>query len=408
MFQKIIRFILLVIFSATTILLAQNRLQYDDPILNNNSGVSQTPAQKPINRASKTLSCPSAFNISTPYNQNNGQAGQMFDITAINPITIRCFENNLYAGTAQYRVYYKMGTHVGFETKAAAWTEIGTAVSITSNGLNVPTPIPTPINISIPARQTAAFYLTCDRTLTHGGGNRYTNGTAVGNIIASDGNLQIKEGIGKAWSYSTNFVSRLFNGGVFYDATIPLNIEIVNFKAKPLEKQVELSWEALTERGSDYFTVERSANNRDFEAIGNVNALRNSGQVQHSFTDGTPLLGTSYYRLRIHNQDGKITTSSIATVFITRPGWFNTKNIHPNPAKDHFLLEFEIGDAGKEATIGVYSFIGSTLLTHNLGKLNAGSYKQKMSIATLPAGIYFVKITLGKEEKMQKLIVTKE
>ena len=70
-----------------------------------------------------------------------------------------------------------------------------------------------PINIAIPGGQTYAFYVTSTTN-----GMRYTNGTTVGAVAAGDGNLQILEGTGVAYSFGSNFAPRIFNGNVYYEA----------------------------------------------------------------------------------------------------------------------------------------------------------------------------------------------
>src|SRR3954471_17888523 len=63
--------------------------------------VTYTPsAQRSINPPPTALSCATTNNLATPYNQNNGQRGIMFDITALSNITISCFDVNLDVGTS--------------------------------------------------------------------------------------------------------------------------------------------------------------------------------------------------------------------------------------------------------------------------------------------------------------------
>lgn len=96
------------------------------------------------------FACASGNNLICPYNTNNAQRGIMFDITALNNITINCFDVNMAAGTTQTEIYYKLGTHVGFTTTPGAWTLLGSA-STTSAGVNVPTAINVPVNVTVPA-----------------------------------------------------------------------------------------------------------------------------------------------------------------------------------------------------------------------------------------------------------------
>jgi hypothetical protein len=151
--------------------------------------------------------------LTAPYNSNNGQRGCMFDLTATNAVTITNFDANLYAGTtANYEIYYRAGTHVGFEANAGAWTFIGGATGITSAGNNLPTVLPIPVNVSIPAGQTYSFYITND----FGGGTSYTDGITVGNVWASDANLTMYEGVGKSYPFGLTFRVRNFNGDIHY------------------------------------------------------------------------------------------------------------------------------------------------------------------------------------------------
>jgi hypothetical protein len=149
--------------------------------------------------------------ITTLFAENNGQSGIMFDITALNDITINDFETNVDA-TGDFEIYYRAGTHVGNTTNAGAWTLVGSATGVPNNPVNTATPIPIPVNIFIPAGQTYAFYI----TFTNGTFMNYTNGTAVGNVYTADANLQVREGTGKAYAFGTDFATRIFNGNINY------------------------------------------------------------------------------------------------------------------------------------------------------------------------------------------------
>ncbi|MFN5182669.1 MAG: hypothetical protein ACK5D5_06560, partial [Bacteroidota bacterium] len=159
--------------------------------------------------------CPSTNNLATPMNQNNGQRGIMFDITAITCVTIRCFEGNFQTGTTGVQIWYRPGTHVGFANSSIGWTLLGTANAVVGIGNNLFTPIPIPVNVTINAGATAAFYIT--RTTAGGPLVNYTNGTALGNVYSSDANIQVKDGTGKDFSFGASFTPRRFNGRIFYD-----------------------------------------------------------------------------------------------------------------------------------------------------------------------------------------------
>lgn len=140
---------------------------------------------------------PAARELTSPFVADNGDEGNMFDVVATTTVTITSFETHSSStGTTEYEIFTRPGTHVGFEGSAAGWTRVGTA-TFTLSGLNTFSPIPIPVNITIPAGQRQAFYLT-NKTLNH----RYHNGTAVGDLLVQTPELAVYQGTGN--NYGTN------------------------------------------------------------------------------------------------------------------------------------------------------------------------------------------------------------
>ncbi|MES2555864.1 MAG: T9SS type A sorting domain-containing protein [Bacteroidota bacterium] len=156
--------------------------------------------------------------LPNPIVNNNGQDGNMFNITASNAIRIRYFEGliaNTPNAVTEYYIYYKVGTHVGFENNPAAWTLLAGPINFAPNAPNALTTIPYDLNITIPAGQTYAFYLTNSSAITNN--NRYHNGTATGNVSATNADLTVFEGTGGAYPFGTFFNARPWEGTVHYD-----------------------------------------------------------------------------------------------------------------------------------------------------------------------------------------------
>ncbi|MFT6081635.1 MAG: hypothetical protein ACI8UD_002920 [Planctomycetota bacterium] len=96
---------------------------------------------------------------------------------------------------------------------AAAWTLVGSAAGVTSNGGNVATLLPICVNTFVPAATTQAFYV----TVTNGTAINYTNGTATGALFASNADLEFYEGSGLAYPFVANFNPRVWNGNINYE-----------------------------------------------------------------------------------------------------------------------------------------------------------------------------------------------
>jgi hypothetical protein len=83
------------------------------------------------------------------------------------------------------------------------------------------------------------------------------------------------------------------------------------------EKNVVLNWSTASEHNNDFYTVERSTNAMDWEAISFFNAIGNSYSIaNYSIFDSSPLSGISYYRLKQTDKDGQFSYSSSVSINI--------------------------------------------------------------------------------------------
>ena len=169
-----------------------------------------SPSSGPTTSLAPTLSPPEE--LVTTFVSNNGSSGNMFDIKALQALSVVEMDINTGAsGSVTATVYTKAGSYPGFEHNSAEWTPIA-STSVTSQGQDNPTPIPefnTPVLVSSGATQ--AFYVTVSDI-------KYTNGSSESSIFAQNTHMQIFEGIGiggESFGYST-FRPRVWNGAIRY------------------------------------------------------------------------------------------------------------------------------------------------------------------------------------------------
>lgn len=149
--------------------------------------------------------------LSTGFSGSRTHNGNMFDVTAVHAVTVLSFDCN-FNNTSSFSIYYRAGSHVGYEQNAAAWTLLGSTANLPSNGRGTATPIPIPVGITIPAGQTFSFYI----TITSSAFVNYTLGTAVGAVAAQNASLIIREGTANAYPFGTVFSPRKWNGILHY------------------------------------------------------------------------------------------------------------------------------------------------------------------------------------------------
>lgn len=320
---------------------------------------------------------------STVYASNNGQRGCMFNINATNTITITCFDANLYAGTtANYEIYFRAGTFIGNESNSAAWTLVGTTTGLTSAGNNLPTPIPIPVNITIPAGQTYGFYITND----FGGGTSYTDGVGNATVLASDANFSLTGGVGKSYPFGLTFNYRNFNGTVHYIVGTPLPVELASFWVTPEHNKARLDWQTASEQNNDYFSIQRSADGINWEELSRVDGVGNStALIDYSWTDQQPLRAQSYYRLVQTDLDGKRTTSEIRS-FTFKSDPTEHVVVYPNPSRDFITLQGSGDDLGE---INVFDLLGRPISVE-LPSINF-SGGIKLDISAIPVGPFILK-----------------
>ena len=164
-------------------------------------------------------------------------------------------------------------------------------------------------------------------------------------------------------------------------------VELTRFEAqKTGNNEVLLTWETASERGNDFFVIERSGNASDFAEIGKIEG-KGTTQDKHQywFTDGDPLPGINYYRLRQVDFDGKTEYSNVTSISTDR----KTFSIAPNPATGIVRI---LGDIEAVESVEVSDASGQLMQrTDAPGPV--------IDLSAYPAGIYFVEITSlsGKE-----------
>ncbi len=143
----------------------------------------------------------------------NNHRGNMFDIVATNSVVITSFDASPMGNTT-IEIYYKAGTWNGFANSPSNWTLIGSAPVIATGGI---VPVPVPVNITIPAGQTYAFYVTSNTSAVS---LNYSNGTNVGNVFSSDANITFLEGGGMEYPFTQGtgavYQPRIWNGNIHY------------------------------------------------------------------------------------------------------------------------------------------------------------------------------------------------
>lgn len=185
------------------------------------------------------------------------------------------------------------------------------------------------------------------------------------------------------WQASTGFNS--LSQTVTIDAGLP--VELLSFEAtQHREKGVSLHWTTATEHDSDYFSVERTTDGRDWATMATLNAAGNTTRrKQYYFHDQEATGGTYLYRLKLVDLDNSLTYSEVKTVEI---GPVNKLTVYPNPSNR--ILDIKGFFAG-EVVMQIFNIQGqdvtafTTIISQNDEHL-------RLNVAALRNGTYLIRL----------------
>lgn len=168
-----------------------------------------------------------------------------------------------------------------------------------------------------------------------------------------------------------------------------LPIKLLDFTAKLVGNNVNLNWVTETETNNDYFTIERSFDGVIFETVSIVKGAGNSNnRLTYTSKDLNPKKGTTYYRLKQTDYDGKYSFSSIESVVYKDK--FEGLSVFPNPVTGKGYLAFD-SSVEDTKTIVIYDISGR-LVYEQLFNIEKGNNKLTLETQNLTQGMYFVKM----------------
>ncbi|MBS1646781.1 MAG: T9SS type A sorting domain-containing protein [Bacteroidetes bacterium] len=195
-------------------------------------------------------------------------------------------------------------------------------------------------------------------------------------------------------------------GSIDYQKS-PLPIQLLSFTADAENNtQVNVQWVTASEVNNDYFTIERS---RDGQTFYELNTLKSKAPQGNSLTslhyqlyDNQPFSGTSYYRLKQTDYNGKSEAFNIVSVNINSDNK-NLFNVFPNPNNGVFTVQYAGG--GNTVSIQIYNTLGS-LLMEKEEVITNNNYSTLLN--TLDAGVYVLRCSIdGGNPQVVRLIVQK-
>ena len=176
------------------------------------------------------------------------------------------------------------------------------------------------------------------------------------------------------------FLKNVSIKGVVLNAT---PCKLILFKGNRSNKKVKLIWQTTNEINLNHFEIEKSTDGLNFVEIGETASRNNLNFNEYTFEDNLFETRTVYYRLKMLDDNGKMSYSQIISI---REENANRLNIHPNPVSSNFVVGHE--KAFKGNTLVIVNNLGEIVLVKNAAE---GSESTILNVSLLPASVYTIK-----------------
>jgi hypothetical protein len=182
----------------------------------------------------------------------------------------------------------------------------------------------------------------------------------------------------------------------------PLPIELLSFDATPIGGHVELDWSTLSEINNDYFTVERSYDAVNFEAVSVVSGAGNSNiRLKYNARDYDPYPGVSYYRLKQTDFNGDFTYSNIEAV-IFESGSEMEMLLSPNPVVNDVKVQFS-GVKFIKPVITIRDVRGNKVF-EDIFEIKRNESSILIDMSLYASGLYFISASEGSQKLTKRII----
>ncbi len=223
--------------------------------------------------------------------------------------------------------------------------------------------------------------------------------------------------LGGAFTLKGGDLQALYQGGpgdgaalTNFAGVVPLPLTLISFEAIPNESFVLLKWVTEDELDTDFFTIEKTRTGRAFSWVGESLAAGYSlpgEQIHYEMKDHDPFPGTSYYRLKTTDFDGKISLSHLVEVNYAQVQDWGFK-LYPNPnTGKHFNIQTQGVEKETSLVLEVFDLQGRLIQrTPYLGAdMEATAIQLQQQLA---AGSYLIRLSHPEYGQQAKILLVGE
>ncbi len=202
---------------------------------------------------------------------------------------------------------------------------------------------------------------------------------------------------------TTNYVEKAgiasFSYWTLADASNPLSLALVSFKATCQNDGALIEWHTSEADNIDRFEIEKSTDGNKWATLGSVKAHSDSKGSSYAYEDKQPS-PEAWYKLKIVDRSKNTSYSPIFSGGCSDIG--KPFMVYPNPAYNETTVSISVRQEGS-SVVQVFDAAGAHVYTGNW-ELQPGSNKYTLPTAALSAGVYSVKLLFNTQVFEAQLI----
>lgn len=224
-------------------------------------------------------------------------------------------------------------------------------------------------------------------------------------LIQNAGNATTKVSNLVIGTYTFEF-SATDNRGVTSRDTLSVNVSTIlpvklsSFSAYRTGEKVNLKWVTESEINVRHYVIERSADGRVFNAIGQVSSVNSTVQHVYSFVDQSPLQGRSYYRLAMVDNDDTKAYSNIAIINMANRQPFRLEQATVTPVSINLTLN---ADRRQVLNIAAVDAAGRVVMTKQT-VLQPGTNTISSQLSAISKSVYYIKLFTDESSVIKTVI----
>lgn len=179
---------------------------------------------------------------------------------------------------------------------------------------------------------------------------------------------------------------------------------IVGFQARMQADLIELAWSCPTQDKLQDISIEKSMDGEIFREVARYNRANMPRQGLYQFTDDSKTastMGAVFYRLRTRDMAGNFEYSSVKMVNLGKKDDFVQTELSMDPETGSTILLTPLAWQQKKIFIEIFNEKGE--LVKKIADTPVG-VQLDLHTTQLPAGVYLVRFTCGKQYSTQYLI----